>query len=70
MKKVIIYARVSTIMQDEKDSLEYQIKKCVSYCEMHDLDCIKIIKDVESGGKDERNGFLELQQELEKNVYN
>lgn len=66
MKKIIIYARVSTIMQDERDSLEYQIKKCVSYCEMHDLNCIKIIKDVESGGKDDRNGFLELKQELEK----
>lgn len=66
MKKVIIYARVSTVMQDERDSLEYQIKKCVSYCEIHDLDYIKIIKDVESGGKDDRNGFLELKQNLEK----
>lgn len=25
-RRVIIYARVSTIMQEEKDSLEFQIK--------------------------------------------
>ncbi len=66
MRKVIIYARVSTIMQDERDSLEYQIKKCKAYCKTQNLDCIKIIKDVESGGKDERSGFLELQEELSK----
>lgn len=52
-------------MQEEKDSLKYQIEKCKDYCRLHSLDVVKEISDVDSGGKDNRKGFLELQKEVE-----
>ena len=32
--KAIIYARVSTEMQEEGSSLEFQIRKCEEFCKM------------------------------------
>lgn len=63
-KTVIIYARVSTVMQEDKESLDFQIKKCKDYCKLHNLKVIEVLQDVESGGKDNREGFLELMEKI------
>ena len=45
-KKVIGYVRVSTTIQaNEGISLDNQIKKIKSYCELNDLELISIVKD-------------------------
>ena len=51
MKKLraIAYCRVSTLMQEEGRSLEFQIKKCQDFCEFNNYDLIEVIQDVESG---------------------
>ncbi|WP_028856990.1 recombinase family protein [Psychrilyobacter atlanticus] len=64
MLKGILYCRVSTEMQEEKESLKYQIEKGKSYSKSQDIELTKTITDVESGGRDDRDGFLELQREI------
>lgn len=64
MLKGILYCRVSTEMQEEKESLKYQIEKGKSYSKSQNIELTKIITDVESGGRDDRDGFLELQREI------
>ena len=44
--KAVIYARVSTTMQEEGRSLEFQIKKCEDYCEFQNYELIEIIQEV------------------------
>ncbi len=67
--KALIYARVSTLQQDENNSLEMQIRKAKEFCAFKELEIYKIIKDVESGGKDERPGFLEVQEEVQRRSF-
>lgn len=71
MKKLraIAYCRVSTITQEEGRSLEFQIKKCQDYCEFNNYELIEIIQDVESGGNDERKGFLELTSKIKARLF-
>ena len=68
-RRVIIYARVSTIMQEEKDSLEFQIKKCKEYCSLYDYEIVDVVTDVESGWHDDREGFLKLKKLITHNVF-
>ena len=58
--KAVAYCRVSTIMQEEGRSLEFQIKKCQDYCEFQNYELIEIIQDVESGGNDDREELNKL----------
>lgn len=58
--KAVAYCRVSTIVQEEGRSLEFQVKKCQDFCELKGYDLIEVIEDVESGGNDNRKGFLIL----------
>ena len=67
--KVVIYARVSTTMQEDNESLKFQIEKCKDFCKLKEYEIKKIIQDVESGGKDTRVGFLELQEEIKKSTF-
>ena len=60
--KAIIYARVSTEMQEEGRSLEFQIRKCEDFCKYNNYTVKEVIQDVESGGNDNREGFLRLQK--------
>lgn len=62
--KALIYARVSTTMQEDGNSLLYQIKKCEDYCKLKGYEIYKVIEDVESGANDDRVGFLKLQEEI------
>jgi DNA invertase Pin-like site-specific DNA recombinase len=63
--RAVIYGRVSTETQEEGRALEFQIKKCQDYCVLKGYEIYKVIQDVESGGKDLRDGFIELQKEIE-----
>ena len=67
--KAIIYARVSTEMQEEGRSLEFQIKKCEDFCKYNNYSVKEVIQDVESGGNDNREGFLKLQKEIKKKTF-
>ncbi|MDR2879435.1 MAG: recombinase family protein, partial [Fusobacteriales bacterium] len=67
--KAVIYARVSTTMQEDNESLKYQIIKCQEFCNLKEYNIIKIIQDVESGGKDTRAGFLELQEDIKNSIF-
>ncbi|MDP0493468.1 MAG: recombinase family protein [Fusobacterium sp. JB021] len=58
--RAVAYCRVSTAMQEEGRSLEFQIKKCQDFSEFKEYNLIDIIEDVESGGKDDRPGFNRL----------
>ena len=71
MKKLraIAYCRVSTLMQEEGRSLEFQIKKCQDFCEFNNYDLIEVIQDVESGGHDERKGFIELRKKVKEKLF-
>lgn len=67
--KAIAYCRVSTIMQEEGRSLEFQIKKCQDFCEFQNYDLVEVIQDVESGGKDDREGFLKLRERVRTKTF-
>ncbi len=69
MQDCIIYARVSTTMQEDNESLKYQIIKTQEYAISKGYHIKKVISDVESGGKDDRPGFIELQQEIENKSF-
>ncbi len=63
--KAIAYYRVSTEMQEEKESLATQIKGGEQFCEDNNIELVKIFTDVMSGGNRKRKGFLEAQRFLE-----
>ena len=67
--RAIVYARVSTEMQEDNESLKYQIIKGQEYCQNRGYDLYKVISDVESGGKDDRKGFNELQNEINRHSF-
>ena len=67
--KAIIYARVSTEMQEEGRSLEFQIRKCEDFCKYNNYTVKEVIQEVESGGNDNREGFLKLQKEIKKKSF-
>ncbi|WP_435307874.1 recombinase family protein [Sebaldella termitidis] len=67
--KAAIYARVSTTMQEDNESLKFQIEKCKDFCKLKGYKLLKIIQDVESGGKDTRVGFLELQEDIKNSAF-
>lgn len=65
-KTVIIYNRVSTIMQDKNESLTEQTDECIRYCKTNGYEIYKILKDVKSGTKDDRAGYLELKKHIRR----
>ena len=69
MKKVIIYLRVSDQIQEDRDSLTKQEQQAMDYCKFKNYKIYKVIKEVGSGRKDDREGFMELEKEIEKNTF-
>lgn len=69
MKKVIIYLRVSDENQEIRDSLAKQEEQAIKYCDFKGYNIYKIIKEVGSGRKNDREGFIELEQEIELNSF-
>ena len=64
--KAAIYARVSTEMQEEDDSLNRQIERCRQYCSFKDIEIYKIYQDVESGVVDSRLSLNEMKQDMKQ----
>lgn len=54
-----VYLRVSTDMQGE-ESLDRQELRCQQYADLNELVITKTIKDIKSGGTDQREGFQNL----------
>lgn len=69
MKKVLIYLRVSTAMQEEKDSLLKQKQEALTFVASKGFETYKIIEEVESGRKTERKGLLELEYEIKNRKF-
>lgn len=65
--KAIAYYRVSTEMQEEKESLSTQILGGEIFCRDNDIELIKVFSDVMSGGNRRRPGFLEAKKYMEEN---
>lgn len=73
MQVVVIYIRVSKKEQAKRgaeSSLSMQLKKCTDFCKEKGYKILKVFQDVESGGHDDRKGFLELQSQLNKKIFN
>jgi DNA invertase Pin-like site-specific DNA recombinase len=45
MVKMIGYARVSTLVQTEGHSIDYQKESIQKYCQLHDIELVKLYKD-------------------------
>lgn len=72
MQIVAIYIRVSKKEQAKRgveSSLSLQLKKCTDHCNEKGYKILKVYQDVESGGHDDREGFVELQKQLNKKIF-
>ena len=69
MNRCVIYTRVSTDKQEEKDSLINQIKRCSSYAELRGFDIVRTLSDVEIGSKDDRPEYLILKDMIKKELF-
>jgi len=65
MKTAVIYARVSSVSQEENTSLDMQIEKSQSYAATYDFHVNSIFQDVSSGGNTERDGFQAMMRYLD-----
>ena len=63
--KVIAYCRVSTEMQEKKESLETHIQAVKQFCIDNNYELLEIHKDVMSGGNRNRKGFLRAMRDIE-----
>ena len=66
MKTAVIYARVSSLSQEENTSLEMQIEKGQSYANTYSLNVNEVFQDVSSGGNTERDGFQAMMKYIEE----
>lgn len=69
IKKVAVYIRVSTEMQDNHGSLEIQELKMREYCESKGFQIYKIYSDVMSGTSTKRKAFIELEKSLSLRLF-
>lgn len=65
MKKAVIYARVSSLSQEENTSLEMQIEKARSYASTYDFHINEVFQDVSTGGNMDRRGFKSMMEYIE-----
>ena len=63
--KVIAYCRVSTEMQEKKESLETHIQAVKRFCLDNDYELLETHTDVMSGGNRKRKGFLKALRDIE-----
>ncbi|GLI54526.1 hypothetical protein PM10SUCC1_00410 [Propionigenium maris DSM 9537] len=61
IKRVAVYIRVSTTMQDEIGSLEIQKKKMLSYCKEQNYEIFEVYEDIMSGASSKRKAFKRLE---------
>lgn len=67
--KCIIYCRVSTEKQEERDSLANQIERCKGYAIGRGFKILDIITDVESGSNNNRPGYLRLKEMINNKLF-
>jgi len=68
MKKAILYIRVSTDEQAERGhSLAYQEEKLMKYCELKNIEVVKLFKDDHSAKTFDRPEFAKLLEYIKKN---
>lgn len=57
-KRMVLYARVSSKLQEDNSSVPSQIKQMQAYCQTYDYDVVGTFDDVSSGGRaDNRPGL-------------
>lgn len=61
MKRAVIYIRESTKFQDP----DTQEKECRAYCKENDFQIVKTYRDIASGKKNDRKGFLQMLDDLD-----
>ena len=69
MKKILIYLRVSDPNQEVRDSLNKQEEQVLRYCQYKEYNIYKVIKEVGSGRRNDREGFQELEEEISNNTF-
>ena len=65
MKRAVIYIRESTKFQDP----DTQEKECRAYCKENNFQIIKTYRDIASGKKNDRKGFLEMLDDLDEDKF-
>lgn len=68
-KKAAIYIRVSTAYQEEGNSLEKQKERCLQEARERGYEVSQVYTDVESGSKNDRIGFLQMMNDMEKHKF-
>ena len=71
MNRAVTLTRVSTILQSEENGgtgIQFQTNKLEQYCKLNDLDHIKSITDIASGGLETREGIEELKTMIRSNM--
>ena len=51
---ILGYQRISSVKQQDGNSLEYQTQKIKEYCSLKELPLTEVFSEVDSGGNDER----------------
>lgn len=69
MKKALLYLRVSTAMQEEKDSLNKQKQESLDFIKSKGFTLYKIIEEVETGKNTEREGLKTLEFEIKSKKF-
>lgn len=65
MKRAVIYIRESTKFQDP----DTQEKECKAYCKENNFQIIKTYRDIASGKKNDRKGFLKMLDDLDEDRF-
>lgn len=65
MKRAVIYIRESTKFQDP----DTQERECLAYCENNNFQIVKTYKDIASGKKNDRKGFLQMLDDLDEDRF-
>lgn len=66
--RVFIYIRVSTKLQEHRFSLKAQIQELLQYAEQMGWVIVGIYRDVDSGGKLDKNGLTQLLDDVDDNM--
>lgn len=61
-KKAVIYSRVSTVMQEDRESLKMQMARSEEYCKTQGYEVLESLSDVESGAYNDRKDYLKLKE--------
>ncbi len=66
IKRVAIYARVSSKGQEDNTSLADQLKKCEEYAKIREWKVVSCYRDISSGGNMKREGYQSMMANTDK----